>query len=563
MGTCVHKERCPQCAAKGNDEAGDNLAIYDSGGAYCFSCGYAVADGYKSGTIESKEIINVMPTQSLEAIMSKRGINAEALKAYDVKLLQDDATGEMYVNFPIPDVNGKSVYAQKRYFNPTTGELSRSMKFEKGTKLTNPLFGWHLITKKTKTIVVCEGNTDALAMASRLPKNSDIAVLGLVGATNAKRAAAQIVRHAPKAEVVLALDNDEAGRTATEVFVAYYQENSELAVSEIRFNYKDVSDWLMVEPETDVLQEIKDAEPFLSSDIVGAAEITDSFIEYLDTIEHEKYIKIEFSPTLSNSIRLMPGKLVTVAGDSGKGKSTFVEQIALEALAQGRNVFFISAEMKPAEVALKLVRNSRGIDYYDRKVLLDMTEEQRTDLRAYTTLLLKRLKMFARFGSCGVGEIEDKIHELVAANVAPDLIIIDHILAISNEGSTEELEQIAKSLKAIAERHEVPIIILSHVRKQMQQNKRTIYRPQLSDIYNSGGLARYSDIALGVALDPEKKLTFVETIKMERMGGGFADVLLKMENWSLQEVDESATNGVKSKYTDDGDDDDEYETEYL
>lgn len=39
-GVCIRKERCPRCAENGNDKAGDNLAIYDDGGAYCFACGY-------------------------------------------------------------------------------------------------------------------------------------------------------------------------------------------------------------------------------------------------------------------------------------------------------------------------------------------------------------------------------------------------------------------------------------------------------------------------------------------------------------------------------------------
>ena len=32
--------RCPSCATKGHDRAGDNLANYDDGHSYCFSCGY-------------------------------------------------------------------------------------------------------------------------------------------------------------------------------------------------------------------------------------------------------------------------------------------------------------------------------------------------------------------------------------------------------------------------------------------------------------------------------------------------------------------------------------------
>ena len=39
-GTAIGKERCPACASIGRDRSGDNLAIYDDGGKYCFSCGY-------------------------------------------------------------------------------------------------------------------------------------------------------------------------------------------------------------------------------------------------------------------------------------------------------------------------------------------------------------------------------------------------------------------------------------------------------------------------------------------------------------------------------------------
>jgi archaellum biogenesis ATPase FlaH len=545
MGQCIAKERCPRCAASGNDATGDNLVIYDNGGGFCFACGYTVGDKGITSRKEAGE--TVMPEFALETIFVDRGTSPEALKAYGVKLLQDSESGELYVNFPIPDVNGASIYNQKRYYNPATGQLSREMKFDKGSKLTNPLFGWSLINKNTKTLLLCEGNTDTLAAASRLQHKSDTVVLGLVGASMAKRAAAQIIRHAPNVDVVLALDNDDAGRKATDDFVDYYRTNSDRPLTQLRFDFKDVCDWLRALPETNLVEAIANAEAVLSSDIVGASEITKSFISYLDAIEKDKYVTLRFSPTLSNALRLMPGKLVGVAGDSGKGKSTLVEQIALEALADGKNVFMISAEMKPAEVALKMVRNARGINYYDKEVLRGLSAAERQSLHEFTMLLLKRLKMFARFGNCGVDEIEEKIHELVAANVAPDLIIIDHILAIASEGSTEQLEHIAKNLKALAERHAVPIIVLSHVRKQMQQNKRTVYRPQLSDIYNSGGLGRYADVVLGVGLDPEKRLTMVETIKLERMGGGYCDLMLQLNEWSLQEVDENATNALPLK----------------
>lgn len=38
----VDKERCPRCAKLGRDTRGDNLAVYNDGHKYCFSCGYYV-----------------------------------------------------------------------------------------------------------------------------------------------------------------------------------------------------------------------------------------------------------------------------------------------------------------------------------------------------------------------------------------------------------------------------------------------------------------------------------------------------------------------------------------
>lgn len=36
----LHQERCPKCAERGQDNKGDNLAVYNDGHVYCFSCGY-------------------------------------------------------------------------------------------------------------------------------------------------------------------------------------------------------------------------------------------------------------------------------------------------------------------------------------------------------------------------------------------------------------------------------------------------------------------------------------------------------------------------------------------
>lgn len=561
MGQATRRLRCPQCATRGQDTKGDNFVVFDDGGAFCFACGFSKPSSKKSkaATKPTNTIATIMPDYTVEAILGQLGIGPNVIKQYGVTLQQDNDTGELFVFFPIVDVNGHRSFGIRRYFDVKTGSLSREFRTTKGTKFTNPLFGWQLVTNKTRRLLVCEGISDALAAATRLSHVSDLAVVGMVSASFARRAAAFIVRHASNLTVIMAFDNDTAGCDAASEFGSYLRANVnslKLKWLPIPNQHKDLRDWLLADPDLELDRHLEEAPPWLGSDIVGSSEITSSFMEYLDCLVNERFISFSFSPTLSNAVRLMPGKLVAVAGDAGKGKSTLVEQIVLEALADGHRVFMISAEMKPAEVALKLVRNARGVNYYDKQVIANLTNEEKEDLFQFTQALLKRLHMFARFGSCGVEEIEAKIHELVAADVAPNLIVIDHLLAIAKEGSTEELEHIAKSLKALAERHNVPIIVLCHVRKQIKSIRPTIYRPQLSDIYNSGGLARYADVVLGVALDPDKRITYVETIKLERMGGGYANVMLKLTNWSLQEVDEEPIKATTQLVAnEDGDDD--------
>lgn len=49
MSQCVDHIQCPACAKLGKDRNGNNLAVYDDGSKYCFSCHYYVsASGFAS-----------------------------------------------------------------------------------------------------------------------------------------------------------------------------------------------------------------------------------------------------------------------------------------------------------------------------------------------------------------------------------------------------------------------------------------------------------------------------------------------------------------------------------
>lgn len=51
-----HRERCPQCARWGRDTSRDNLAVYNDGHKYCYSCGYTVHAGIGSKLAAANEL---------------------------------------------------------------------------------------------------------------------------------------------------------------------------------------------------------------------------------------------------------------------------------------------------------------------------------------------------------------------------------------------------------------------------------------------------------------------------------------------------------------------------
>jgi 5S rRNA maturation endonuclease (ribonuclease M5)/ABC-type Mn2+/Zn2+ transport system ATPase subunit len=568
MGTVVGKTQCPSCATQGGDTHRDNLIIYDDGSSYCFACGYYESSASKGNyNFEKQDKEETMSTFTTTSILNKRGVEPKIIKEYGVKTIQSKHTGEFFVEFPIVDVNGAKESWQRRAVNTTNGTLSKEILHKKGAPITNPLFGWDVLRRKlsrTKTILVCEGCTDTLCAASALSHRDDIGVVGILSASYAKKAAAFMVRYLENKKIILAFDNDDAGEKATQEVYQYVKHHaSSINLNKISFpaaakgKAKDVCDLVQLSKTEDAgfsVEELVDnASSFFAKDVVSAPQITSDFLSYLNGLHDGDYMKFSFSPSLTNSVRLLPGKLVAITGDAGKGKSTLVEHMMLDFLAAKKNVFMISAEMRPEEVALKLLRTITGVNYYDTAVVRSLSDKDKKDLEALCYKVTQSLYLFGRFGQCTVEEIDQRIYELEAADQKPELLVIDHLLAISSEGSTEELESIAKSLKGLAEKHSIPIIVLCHTRKPQVQNSQKIYRPKLSDIYNSGALARYADIVLGVALDPAQRITYVETLKLERMGGGYIDIQLKFEDWRLYEIEDGAPVSSLSSFDDDED----------
>ena len=115
----LHAEQCPICRQIGKDNSEDNLAVYDDGHKYCFSCGYLMPSPKTISSTKEKL------TSSNEAIMN--GISSP-----DTKLL------------PLPiDISGNLSPTAKRWllgYGLTTEEQKKFWWSEEKQQLVYPIF---------------------------------------------------------------------------------------------------------------------------------------------------------------------------------------------------------------------------------------------------------------------------------------------------------------------------------------------------------------------------------------------------------------------------------------
>jgi DNA primase len=113
---------------------------------------------------------------------------------------------------PTHAIDGTITYAQARYLRPNDGQA----KYDNpaGRLGTNPRIGWVIgpTARSTSVLVVCEGLIDALSSAT-----AGFESVALLSATYSDQQVARSISDAAgDRKVLLGLDNDDAGRTATQ-----------------------------------------------------------------------------------------------------------------------------------------------------------------------------------------------------------------------------------------------------------------------------------------------------------------------------------------------------------
>ena len=192
---------------------------------------------------------------------------------------------------------------------------------------------------------------------------------------------------------------------------------------------------------------------------------------------------------------LVGGELTVIAGKTSYGKTTLAINIASQVAKLGVPVLFVTLEMTKAEIASRFMSINGG-DTPQYESVASLTAVQLSNELDWKSI--------------------DGLVQNFTNQFTNGLIIIDHLHYFTRElaNVAEDLGRVTKELKKNAVEHNVPVILISHVRRTAKDESASI-----DDLRGSSYIAQDADIVLMVGRDGEDQSKLFVKIEKNRNRG--------------------------------------------
>lgn len=516
MASYVGKEDCKYCGGK------KTVSRYDDGGSFCFHANCNKVEP------PQKDYEEVTVSETAEPTKTFRQLVGEHKPLTARKISQ--ATCEKF-DYQIGSIFGKpchimnhrdasrKVIAQKYRF------ADKSM-FWQGDSKNAYFFGKHLWKPNEKlSIVITEGELDALSIAEIQDCKWPVVSL-LKGAGSAKKSCQEEMEWlAGFKDIILFLDNDDAGRKSVESCVGLFPPGK---VRVVHIDMKDASDMLVAGKTKELQQAIWNAEEYRPDGIITTKDVT------IDTLlEPEKRGFSLPYPELNNMTRgLHKERLVLVAAAPGTGKSSLVKEIGLHLNKKhGLKVGNIFLEESTKQSVLSYIALDNNIPYYQLAEDPSRIPKEKF-IESYNQF--QNMFYYDHFGSMTTNNLLRKIEYLTVASEV-DFILLDHISMVisgqksSREGERKDLDILMTKLRSLIQRTGVGIMAIVHIKRKADSEAAEGGQLRLSDLRGSAALEQLSDFVLGLERDQqgEDKTSMRLRVLKNRLTGktGEADLI--------------------------------------
>ena len=474
---------CDKCGSS------DAVGIYEEGPATCFSCGAIHKNPLEKDKGESNTTVLNFVKETKAPKVSLEEIQDYSFRGFKERNLPKVVTEYFGVRAGVNSQNEVIEHYYPYGANSVVGYKVRTLpKTFKAVGTIDGLFGQSLFNGG-KRLVITEGELDALSVAyAYYEKYQEFyPVVSLPSANGLKHLLAQREWVRRFDEVVLMLDNDEAGQKAlNEACKIIGVDKVKIA----KLKCKDANEELLTHGSRSILRAIWDAQPWSPAGILQGEELWQKFEEREATESIPYPDCLQGVNELTNGVRF--GEVDLFTSGTGSGKSTVIKEIILHLKETTEDsIGIISLEESPGDTVEKFIQMELQTNLTEKEV---STEEKR---EAFQTVFGdSRIKLLDHQGSVSDGSLMDKIETLCLMGCK--YLILDHLtIAVSEVESGDANSAVDKVMSDIlktAKKHNVWFGVISHLRKTGLASKsfEEGKLPSMDDIKGSGSVKQIS-----------------------------------------------------------------------
>jgi len=474
---------CPHC---GSSDAASEVPGTD-GIMKCFACEKSWKLDGESYEMSDFKNETFSPLDTLGIKTTIRNIRPNIFEQYSYFKTTD---GSHIINHY--NVKGEFVAQKLRYKDKT-------FSWKGSVKEAVP-FGMNLWRSGGKRIVITEGELDALSISDALDGKYPVISVNN-GASAAKNDLKKHIEFLNTyEEIILAFDNDEAGRKAVQECSTLFPPGKVKVVN--LSPYKDFNEVLTAKGRAGVLKYYYETRLYTPSGIVNASE--GGFDSLLADDNHDLVYTTPF-PNLD----IAKGAITTIVSGSGMGKSTLTREIGYHLLTTHNiKVGHVALEennnvSKRAYIGINL--NEQLIKKTNWSRFKENPENLQKLTKAYEEVIEPgNLYLYNHFGSLDSDSLLSKLRYL-AVGAGCDVIILDHISIVvsglDDMGDNERrvIDVLMTKLRSLVEETGVAMVLVSHLKRPPgEKGHEDGVQTRLAHLRGSGSIAQLSDSVIGI-----------------------------------------------------------------
>lgn len=340
------------------------------------------------------------------------------------------------------------------------------------------LFGWQTMPPACRQVWITEGEWDAIACTEIGFPALSVPMGGGKGAKQTKWISHEYENLARFDEIVIATDMDEQGELAAKEIE---QRLGDRCIR-VKLPVKDINELLQtqgMEQAKFVLQKCyEDAKWQDPETLRSVAEFADDITDYFeDKDSRTGGWTMGWGKTEDIDYRFRPSELIGCVGFSGSGKTMFLGQLSLNAIAQDQKILVASMEMSP--------KNLLGRMFQQACAVPNPTLEYRTKVMEWMAL---NLWLY-------IDNLNPKINDLLKCfeyayrRYGVSTFIIDSLTCMCSHEDYRKQQEIVEQIVQFKNAFNCTVFLVTHSRKQEDESR----APGKFDVKGSGAITDLAD----------------------------------------------------------------------